>query len=384
MQDAIHGVTLELLAEVNAKHNELKTRYGERGFQPHFQQLLATKGIDENSWAHAWNGWWSRMESDPSGNLMMRFHQIESELSTKAHFGDVPDMSQEVRGGITLEQYAYVSARQTAPGADFTTLLAECNITMETWNTGMQAWVQAMSQDNTHRITTQYGQLYAKHNPAQVQAMQQAAFQNLHQQMNQPAVDEPEEEYTFEKAMQEVRSPVLETRYKAAHLLAQKVQTELESDPQRRQAALRACVPQLLEALERFDKKTVSDAEAAARDLVELGIFGDDCHQTIQIAYARGSEHLQTLRAAFAPIQHRNVPERVSLQQEIQDYESLTETLQEILSEWADSAGRARQAATPAASATSLPGAQVPSAGQVADQVGQTTGLLARLLGIFR
>lgn len=384
MQDAIYGVTLEMLAEVNAKHNELKTTYGERDFHPYFQRFLATKGMDENTWAHAWNGWWSRMQNDPSGNLMMRFHQIESELSTRAHFGDVPDMSQEVRGGITLEQYAYVSARQAAPGADFMALLGECTITMETWNSGMQAWTQAMSQDTTHRITTQYGQLYAKHNPAHVQAMQQAAFQNLYQQTSQPDVDEPDEEYTFEKAMEEVRSPVLQTRYKAAHLLAQKVQTELAEDPQRKGLALGACVPQLMEVLDGYDKKTVSDAEAAASDLVELELFGDDVLQAMQRAYARGSGHLQSLRAAFAPIQHQNVPERVYMQQEIQDYESLTETLAVILSEWTENVSRVQRASSPGATAPGFPQSQASSAGQVAGQVAQAAGVFSRLRGLFR
>ncbi len=66
------------------------------------------------------------------------------------------------------------------------------------------------------------------------------------------------------------------TRWHAAHLLAQKIQTELEGDRARQRQALAACVPQLLDCLDRHDKETVSSAEAAARDLVELGQTGDE------------------------------------------------------------------------------------------------------------
>src|SRR5690606_23908655 len=111
--------------------------------------------------------------------------------------------------------------------------------------------------------------------------------------------------------------------------------------------------PQLLECLERHDKETVSEAEAAARDLVELEVFTGDAKGAIARCLARGREHLQTVEAAFAPIRDKNVPERIYLQSEIQDYTSLVEALQEIVDEWDEraSAGGDAEAASVGAAA---------------------------------
>lgn len=372
---AIHGVTLETMAETMSKHNELRAQYGEPGFKPHFLAYLGSKGLDEAGWAQAWNSWMARLDADKSGQLWARFHQLESQLSMTAHFGDVEDMSQQVRGGLTLDMYARLSAELAQPGADFNAVLARHDVTPEVWNLGREAWNEAMSQDTLHTITTQYGQLYAKHNPAHVAAMQQQAGQlvaNRAQASAQP--DAPEEEYTAETALAEVRSATPTTRWRAAHLLAQKIQTELADDPRRRQQALVACVPQLIEAIERHDKETVSSAEAAARDLVELEQFNDDTKGALSRALLRGQEHLATLRAAFAPIQDKNVPERIHLQSEIQDYTSLVETLEEILGEWDEKSQREpREAAE-----------QVAETASEAAESGGVAGFFRKILSLFR
>ena len=44
-------------------------------------------------------------------------------------------------------------------------------------------------------------------------------------------------------------------------------------------------------------------------------------------------------------MQHQNVPERVYLQSEMQDYRSLVDTLEEILGEWEEKAAEAKEQA---------------------------------------
>ncbi len=373
--DAIHGFTIEAMAESMSKHSELRAQHGEPGFKPHFAHYLRTEGTDESNWAQAWNAWHARMDADKSGQLWARYQQIEGELSRKAHFGDVDDVSQELRGGLTLDMYARVSAEMTQPGADFNALLARLGVSIDTWNTGRDAWNDAMSRDTMHKITTQYGQLYAKYNPAHQAAMAAQAGQIVANRMASSDVeDEPEEEYTVEAALAELQSPVPRTRWSAAHMLAQKIQTELAGDRARRQQAQAACLPVLLECLEHHDKETVSQAEAAARDLVELGQRSDEAKGTITRCLNRGREHLATVRAAFAPIANKNVPERIYLQTEIQDYASLVEALEEILGDWQTAAADAQERA----------GSHAGDADAAEPSVGGFRALLDKFLSLFR
>jgi hypothetical protein len=383
--EAIHGVTIEVMAETMSKHNELRAQHGEPGFKSHFHGYLLTRGIDENTWANAWNGWHARMDADKTGGLWGKYHAIESELSRKAHFGDVEDMSQQERGGLTLDMFAKLSAQIAQPGADFAAVLAQHGVGVDLWNTGRTAWNDAMAQDTLHKITTQFGALYAKHNPAHAAMMQAHIGQAMaNRGASSSQEDEEEEEYTAEKALGELASKVPATRWKAAHLLAQKIQTELASDPPRKRAAM-ACVPVLIEALERHDKETVSSAESAARDLVELEQFTDDAKGAIARCLARGQDHLANVQAAFAPIKDKNVPERVYLQSEIQDYTSLTETLTEILGEWDEKAGEARNSAGNATSARGTDhGTPANDDGGAADMdVGGLRGLWNKLRSLF-
>jgi hypothetical protein len=374
--DAIHGLTIEAMAETMSKHNELRAQHGEPAFKPYFLRYLATKGVDEHAWGQAWNSWHTRMDADKSGQLWARFNAAQTALTMQAHFGDVADMSQEARGGLTLDMYARLSAEAAQPGADFAALLARHGVSEAVWNAGRDAWNLAMSQDTMHRITTQYGQLYARYNPAHVAAMQAQAAQMIANRPESSAQEEePEVEYTVEAALAELKSPVPRTRWRAAHLLAQKIQTELEGDRARQRQALAACVPQLLDCLDRHDKETVSSAEAAARDLVELGQTGDEAKGAVTRCLLRGREHLATVQAAFAPIQNKNVPERIYLQSEIQDYTSLVETLEQLLADWNDAGGDADDA--PAA------------AGQAADEgiaskVEGARSLWDRIMSLFR
>ena len=382
MEDAIHGVTMQAMAEMMTKHNELRAQHGEPAFKPHFLQYLSAQGVDEATWANAWNAWMKRLDADKSGQLWAKFNQIQSQLSTQAHFGDVEDMSQEERGGLTLDMFAKLSAAMAQPGANHDEILQSNNVTMDVWKAGSAAWNEAMSQDTMHKITTQYGALYAKYNPAHQAAMAAAAGQIIANRDESSDVDDDDEEYTFEKAMEEVQSKKPSERWRAAHLLSQMCQTELEDDPARRSQAMAACVPQLIEALERFDKGSVSDAEAAASDLMELGQANDDVQGTIERALARAKDELVEFQAAFAPIKDKAVPERVYLQSHIQDYTSITESLQEILDEWSDHLETASDATSSSSAAAPSGGGAAAAAAPAAPT--EAVGFIQKIMSFFR
>jgi hypothetical protein len=333
--DAIYGVTLEMLAEIMDKESELKTTYGERDYPAHFQAHLGSLGLDWNTYAHAHNGWWERFRADPSGQLEARFHMKLQELSLKTHFGDVRDMSQDALEGVTLDTYARIMAGASAPNANFDAMLMQNGLTMAQFQRAQAAWNAAMGADTTFKLTTQYGQLYAKYTPGFQQQMmgQTAAILAAHNATSASSyVPDQEIEYTLEHALRELSSNVPATRWKAAHHCVNFYDIgNPQENPQLREA-LRA-IPVLIECLERHDDHTVSDAESAARDLVTLGQFDDDVQGAMSRCLNRGCEKLATLHAAFAPIQHQAVPERVTLQAKIQDYTSLVESLTQNLEE---------------------------------------------------
>ena len=332
--DAIHGVTMEQMAQLNAKYSELKTKYGERQGQSAFEQFLVEQGLDLNTYAHAWNGWWARFSADPTGRLQAQYHMIEQQLMLQIHHGDVRDMSQDTQEGATLEQYVKISLEMQKPGAN-PDLIVKTNGLQDLahWQRVNAAWTAAMGSDTTGKIATQYGMLYQKYaGPAFQQQMFEATAAAVANAHNQEVVDEPEEEITPEMWLQRLRSPKRNEKWEAARRVAHIA--DLAGEDER--APYMVCVPVLVEILERHDDDTTSDAEDAARKLLDLGQRTEDVKYAMSVCLNRAREQLATLEAAFAPIQHKNVPERVQMQSRIQDYTSLVETLEGYLSEWQD------------------------------------------------
>ena len=170
-QERIHGLTLHQCAEIMAKDSALKSQYGERAYKPYFQQYLASRGASENTFAHAWNAWHTRMESDPSGQLYARFSTMQREAMQRSMFADVPDQTRDARAGVTLEAYAEIMAGISA-GKDYTTLLQKHGIQSAQWQQAQNEWTAALAADVHHHLTTQYGQLYAQYTPGFQQNME--------------------------------------------------------------------------------------------------------------------------------------------------------------------------------------------------------------------
>jgi len=342
MDEQIHGLSMRDCAEIMSKHGELKAQHGERAFKPHFDNYLAQRGLDENRWAHAWNGWWTRMESDPSGQQHAKFASMQQELTMKAHMADVPDASQDAKEGVTLDTYAQIMAK-IAGGEDANATLSAHGLSMDQWQRAQQAWNAAMAADVNHHLTTQYGTLYAKYTPGfqqNAEAQMAAIMADRYAEQAAGRPDEPEEEYTFEDMLREMEDPTPATRWAAAHHVCNAWDAGDRSDPALHAAAKRAYTL-LHECVEQHDQFTVSEAEAAAGDLKMFAAEGflspeesSDSEGALARCLGRGEEHLANLQAAFAPIANKAVPERVTMQSAIQDYTSLTEELTEMLGEW--------------------------------------------------
>ncbi|MFK7931822.1 MAG: hypothetical protein AB8H79_26835 [Myxococcota bacterium] len=380
--EQIHGLTLRQCAEIMAKDGALKAQHGERAAKPLLLEFLAEQGIDESVWANSWNGWWARMESDPSGQLHAKFATIQQELTLQTHMADVPDASQDAKEGVTLDTYAKVMAG-AAGGGDMQALVAEAGLEWGQWQRAQTAWNTAMGADVNHHLTTQYGQLYAKHTPGFQQQMQgqvAAAMAAEYAQREAGRPDEPEEEYTFADSIRDMEDAVPGTRWTAGHLAANAWDIGDRSDGAVA-AAGRRSIELCFECLGAFDDFSVSDAETAASDLAMFGTEGglsaeqaEEALGDIQRALNRSRERLATHEAAFEPIRDKAVPERVKMQSLIQDYTSMVETLEEIVEEWdpaepesaepeAPPAGRSAASSHSApSSAAQAPAAQPPAA----------------------
>lgn len=328
--DAIYGVTKELLAELTSKYTELKARYGERLAEAEFDRYLAGKGLNRSTWAHAHNGWQDRFRADPTGRAEAEFHMLLAQLSQKAHFGDVRDMSQDVVEGITLDQYAQITVAVSREGADADAVVRRFGLAgVSHWQRANAAWSAKMGADTAHALSMQYGQLYQKYaGPSfQQQTMERTAAILAEAHRPRDVVREPEVELTPELCLQKMQSPSRNERWKYARLYA--TRTELGNVPDKA-AAIRNVAPHLLEMIENHDEHTTSDAEQAVNQLWDLEVRNDDVRGAVMRCLHRAREKLASLQAAFAPIQDRAVPERITLQTRIQDYTSLVQTMQDF------------------------------------------------------
>ncbi len=348
--DAIYGVTMDLLAELMTKDGELRAKLGDQQGRAEYDRFLATRGLDSNTAAMAHNAWHERFRADPTGRLHAQFHMLLAQGTQKAHFGDVPDMSQDKQGGITLDTYAQITVAVGKPGADANAIVAQHGLDIAGWQAANAAWTAAMSKDTSHRLTMQYGTLYQKHAGP---AFQEAMFNQTAAILAEPAptdvIDEPEEVLTPELCLQKMQSASRNERWRYARHYAH--MADIGNVPNKVQA-IATVVPHFIEMLERHDEQTVSDAESAIEKLWDLGVRSDDMRTSASICLNRAREKLSTLKAAFAPIQDKAVPERVFLQAKIQDYSSLVQTLQDVLGrDWHEGTPSAIPGPAPAAAA---------------------------------
>lgn len=347
--NAIYGVTMDQLAEMFSKDGELRAKHGEQQGRVEFERYLLGRGCSLNIWADAWNGWHERFKADPTGRSEAQFHMLLQQLTAKAHFGDVRDMSGDKEEGITLDQYAQITVAVSRAGASADDVVRQHGLQdIAHWQRANAAWSKKMGEDTTHKLTMQYGQLYQKHaGPSfQNEMVDQTAAILAAANAPQDVVSVPQAELTPELCLQKLKSPSRNERWKYAGLYAH--MADLGNVPNKLEA-IATVAPVLIEMIEQHDEHTTSDAENGARKLWDLGVRGDDFKGAIARCLNRAEEKLQSLQAAFAPIQNQAVPERVTLQARIQDYQSLVSTMQDYMRE--DWGTGAPAVAAPAAAA---------------------------------
>jgi hypothetical protein len=331
--EAIYGVTVEALAEITSKQSELRTQFGEAQGNVAFERWLAERGLDHNTYAHAHNAWHERFRADPTGRLQAQFHMHLQQLSTKAHFGDVRDMSQDTEEGITLDQYAQIAVAISRKSKDLDTVVKEFGLRdAGHWHRASDAWTRKMGADTTHKLSVQYGTLYQKYaGPAFQEEVANKIAASL-AEANKPrdVVDEPEAQLTPEVCLRKMQSTSRKERWRAAYHYAHMADVGNVPD---KAIAIANVTPVLLEMIESHDDETTSDAESAARSLWDLGNRSDDFRGAVQRCLNRAREKLTSLEAAFAPIQNQAIPERIFLQSKIRDHRSLVETMTEYANE---------------------------------------------------
>jgi hypothetical protein len=343
--DAICGVTKELLAELMGKHGELKAKFGERLGEREFEQYLASRGLDIAVFASAHNGWWERFRADPTGRAEAEFHMLLQGHAQRAHFGDVRDMSGDAEEGITLDQYAQITVAVSRQGADIDAIVRNFGLRDGAhWQRANAAWTQRMGADTTHKLSMQFGQLYQKYAGPSFREELVSQTAAILAESNKPkdVVKAPDEPLTPDLCVRNMQSPSRAERWKYAGHYAHMADTNNVPD---KAAAVATVTPILVEMIEQHDDHTTNAAERAVRQLWDLGVRTGDVRGAAARCMNRGRDKLQTLQAAFAPIQDKAVPERVALQARIQDYTSLVETMEDYFGrEWS-------AAITPAASA---------------------------------
>ncbi|MED5374177.1 MAG: hypothetical protein VX899_24380 [Myxococcota bacterium] len=372
--ERIHGVSLRDCAEIFAMDGKLKAEHGERAYVPHFDAWLRGRGLSMQVWSEAWNAWWARMQNDPSGQLHARFATLQQQAQLASHHADVPAAGS--KAGVSLETFAKIMAGAAA-GQDMQALVAQEGLTWQGWQQAQAAWNQAMAEDVNHHITTQYGQLYAKHSPGHAQAMQGAVAGQMaadYAQRQQGIDDEPDAEYTTAQAISEMESRNPLERWRAAYHLSN--DWDIAEDRAPLHAAAKRAVALHRECLSQFDEHSVDDGSGAMAQLKTYAAEGfltaaeaEDIKGDIHRAWHRAYGHLQTLSAAFEPLRGKSVPEKVRLQSAIQDYTGFVEDAKEILEEWDDdfvpaSGQPVIQSSAPAERVTSpAPGVTQPSGG---------------------
>lgn len=331
--DEIHGVTLDLLAEAFCKMGDLRVQYGEQQGRSEYERWLASKGLDWNRYAEAHNAWQERFSSDPTGQTEARFHMLVSQISARAHFGDVRDMSADSIEGITLDQYAQIIVAISREGANVEEIVRKFGLQdVAHWQRANAAWTAKMGADTTHALTMQYGQLYQKYAGPSFQQEMTNQTAGILAKMHAPedVVDEKEEELTPELCREKMNSSSRNERWRYARYYAH--MADLGNVPDKA-AAITIVTPFLIDMIERHDDHTTSDAEDGARKLWDLGNRTDDFRGAVGRCLNRAREKLASAEAAFAPIQHQAVPERVNLRARIESYKSLVETMTEYQNE---------------------------------------------------
>jgi len=348
-KDVLFGFDLDLLSQAFNQFTDLRTQYGEKEGNVHFDAWLKTQGRTQQQYDSAWNAWWQRFKADPTGQLEARFGQLNSKYSQEHNFGDVPSKKQEVREGVTLDQYAKISAALSPPaGADINKVLRQNGIESQArWKRVNEAWTKAMHDDTSYALVQQYGALYQHYaGPAFEEEQQKKVAASLaaHNREAPPPPSQPVGPPAVADLLPKLAATDATERWSAARQIA--LQCSLWAGPARKAPAdprAKVCSPQalhekllpvILDAIDHHGDDTLDYGVNMLDFLGELGLKDATAKSAVERALRRDQDRLTALEAAFAPIQNKAVPERVPLRTKIDGYQMAVKELKGALASW--------------------------------------------------
>jgi hypothetical protein len=347
--EVLLGFDLDLLAKAFCQLTTLRTQYGEKDGKVHFDAWLKTQGRTRPQFDASYDAWWRRFKADSTGQLEARFTSLNGKCTNEANFGDVPSHAKEVREGITLEQYAKISvALSRQPGADLNKVLRQNGIDSQArWKRVNEAWTKAMHDDASLGLVQQYAELYQKYAGPAFEKEQQDKTAEILAAHNREAPPPPSPHSgppTLADLQPKLSASSPAERWSAARQIA--LQCSLWSGPARKDAgdprapycSPRALherlLPVILDAVDHHDDDTL-DYGTNLLDLVgDLGLRDATVKAAVERALKRDQDRLTALEAAFAPIQNKAVPERVTLRSKIDGYQAAVRDLKAALASW--------------------------------------------------
>ncbi len=349
-KDVLFGFDLDMLSKAFNQFTNLRTQYGEKDGNVHFDAWLKSQGRTHQQYNSAWNAWWQRFKADPTGQLEARFGQLNSKYSQENNFGDVPSKKQEAREGVTLDQYAKIAAALSRPGVkvDVDKVLRQNGIDSQArWKRVNEAWTKAMHDDTSYALVQQYGALYQQYaGPAfeEAQQKQVAASLAAHNREPAPPPSRPARPPSVADLLPKLGAAAPAERWSTARQIA--LQCSLWAGPARKDPAdprAKVCSPQalhdkllpvILDAIDHHGDDTIEYGTNMLDFLGELGLKDATAKAAVERAARRDQERLTALEATFAPIQNKAVPERIFLRTKIDGYQVAVKELKGALASW--------------------------------------------------
>lgn len=346
--EKIYGFDLAGVAEATCRLTSFRTQFGEAQMNDKFDEWLSQRGQTRGAYDRAYAAYYERFRNDRSGRLEARFHTLVAEYTRRFEMGDMPDRSQEKRGGLTLDRYAEIAVALTRPpGQDITAGLKKFGMTMAQWQQANDAWTQAMRDDTTYSLVQQYGLLYQKHaGPAFAQEQEALLAAKLAGRFEEepPAAEPRPAPETTAELRAALQSADRDQRWEAARPLAHQCSllallgNKAAADPRAPDCTPAVLRQELLPVvLEMIDRHGDSDLHYATGMLGFIEDFGwqKDAELTLLRAVNRWKDHLQDLEAAFAPIQNKATSERIPLRTKIDEHHAAIDEVERQLAQWA-------------------------------------------------
>lgn len=212
----IRGLNLQQYALYSAEANALRQKWEMSGGQVDiFDEMMAVLQkygqdprhcMDESGYLnyHACGNipeWLDVINKDPQ--VMVQYSQIHGQYIQQQMFGDASASGSQAIEGITLEKYAETAARlQHAAEQDVPGIVASLGYQdMNHYGRVRDGFTKAMEQDTSLKLSTHFGQLFAKYGQGHMQASHQHSVDLVAEAMEQDKQREQQEQQVVRDVM---------------------------------------------------------------------------------------------------------------------------------------------------------------------------------------